>query len=110
LQISIASGGTSAGIGDLVYQVIDKLGTCILVHGVSVKPGKPTIIGVVRGKPFFGLPGTPHQPHDFRHFRETIHKSYGGSPSQGRKRIIDAKTAQKIYPSEEGANISGEHR
>jgi molybdopterin molybdotransferase len=31
----------------------------VLVHGVSLKPGKPTILGVCDGKPAFGLPGNP---------------------------------------------------
>jgi molybdopterin molybdotransferase len=31
----------------------------VLVHGVSLKPGKPTILGVCNGKPVFGLPGNP---------------------------------------------------
>ena len=31
----------------------------VLVHGVSVRPGKPTIIAVCDGKPVFGLPGNP---------------------------------------------------
>jgi len=56
----ITSGSTSAGIGDLLYRVINSLGEPgILVHGISVKPGKPTIIAVVDGKPLFGLPGYP---------------------------------------------------
>jgi putative molybdopterin biosynthesis protein len=59
-DVIIASGGTSAGVGDLSYRVIDRLGEPgILVHGVAIKPGKPTIIGVARGKPIFGLPGYP---------------------------------------------------
>lgn len=31
----------------------------VLVHGVSIKPGKPTILAVCNGKPVFGLPGNP---------------------------------------------------
>lgn len=56
----IISGGTSAGIGDIVYRVIEEV--CdqgIIVHGLNVKPGKPTVIGVNAGKPVFGLPGYP---------------------------------------------------
>jgi molybdopterin molybdotransferase len=40
--------------------VINELGAPgVLVHGVSVKPGKPTILAVCDGKPLFGLPGNP---------------------------------------------------
>jgi putative molybdopterin biosynthesis protein len=59
-DVIITSGGTSAGAGDLLYRVIDKLGEPgLLVHGVAIKPGKPTIMGVAQGKPIFGLPGYP---------------------------------------------------
>lgn len=59
-DVVIISGGTSAGAGDLLYKVLGKLGRPgIIVHGISVKPGKPTIIGVSRKKPIFGLPGYP---------------------------------------------------
>jgi molybdopterin molybdotransferase len=44
----------------MTAQVIDGLGRPgLLVHGVSVKPGKPTILAVCDGKPVFGLPGNP---------------------------------------------------
>lgn len=57
----IVSGGTSAGLGDLVYRVFAKLGPPgIIVHGLKVKPGKPTVIAVSRGgKLLVGLPGFP---------------------------------------------------
>ncbi|HJX23756.1 MAG TPA: molybdopterin biosynthesis protein [Candidatus Bathyarchaeia archaeon] len=101
-DIVIASGGTSAGIGDLVYQVLDKLGKPgILVHGVSVRPGKPTIIGGVKGKPFFGLPGNPTSAlMIFDIFVRPTIRAMAGLMAEERRRIIDAKTAQKIYPSE----------
>jgi putative molybdopterin biosynthesis protein len=59
-DVLIISGGTSAGTGDLVYRVLEE--ECrpgILVHGLNVKPGKPTIIAADKGKPVFGLPGYP---------------------------------------------------
>ncbi len=59
-DIVILSGGSSVGTRDLTARVIDDIGEPgILVHGVSIKPGKPTIIGVVNKKPVFGLPGHP---------------------------------------------------
>ncbi|MEM1644690.1 MAG: molybdopterin biosynthesis protein [Ignisphaera sp.] len=57
-DLIVTSGGTSAGVGDIVYRVIEGLGE-ILIHGLEVKPGKPTIIGVIKGKPVIGLPGFP---------------------------------------------------
>jgi putative molybdopterin biosynthesis protein len=56
----IASGSTSAGVGDIMYNVIGGLGEPgVIVHGLKVKPGKPAIIAVVNDKPVFGLPGHP---------------------------------------------------
>jgi len=56
----IASGGTSAGVGDLTYRVFDELGEPgVIIHGLMQKPGKPTVISVVRGKLAIGLPGFP---------------------------------------------------
>jgi len=58
VDVIIVSGGTSAGVGDVLPTVIEELGE-ILVHGVDIKPGKPFILGIVQGKPVFGLPGNP---------------------------------------------------
>ena len=51
-------GGSSAGSEDYARHVISELGT-VHVHGVTMMPGKPVIIGEVRGKPVFGMPGYP---------------------------------------------------
>jgi molybdopterin molybdotransferase len=62
VDLIITSGGTSAGTGDVLRDVLDDLGE-VLVHGVAVKPGKPTIIGKLKNgdkdKVLFGLPGYP---------------------------------------------------
>lgn len=56
----VMSAGSSVSVRDMTAQVIAELGAPgILVHGVSVKPGKPTILAVCNGKPVFGLPGNP---------------------------------------------------
>jgi molybdopterin molybdotransferase len=59
-DIVLISGGSSVGERDETGKVINSLGTPgVLVHGIAVKPGKPTIIGNVKGKAVFGLPGHP---------------------------------------------------
>lgn len=58
VDILIASGGTSAGLGDVMKNVLDELGE-VCIHGISVQPGKPTIVGVVDDKVVIGLPGNP---------------------------------------------------
>ena len=54
----LVSGSTSAGVGDMIFQVIDEIGELIF-HGVNLKPGKPTIFGLINDKPCLGLPGYP---------------------------------------------------
>jgi len=52
------SGGSSVGARDFTVEVLDALpDTAILVHGISISPGKPTILARSGGKPFWGLPG-----------------------------------------------------
>jgi molybdopterin molybdotransferase len=59
-DLILLSGGTSAGIKDMTARIIDEAGRPgVLFHGVSVKPGKPLIGGIVGNKPAFGLPGHP---------------------------------------------------
>jgi molybdopterin molybdotransferase len=56
----ILNGGTSVGARDHVAPVIDRLGAPgVLVHGINIRPGKPTVLAVCAGKPVFGLPGQP---------------------------------------------------
>ena len=57
-DVIITSGGTSAGAGDKLKLVLNDIGE-VFVHGIAVKPGKPTIVGKINGKPVFGLPGYP---------------------------------------------------
>ncbi|AEH24460.1 molybdenum cofactor synthesis domain-containing protein [Pyrococcus yayanosii] len=57
-DIVVLSGGASGGMRDLTASIISELGE-VLIHGIAIQPGKPTIIGVVKGKPVFGLPGYP---------------------------------------------------
>jgi molybdopterin molybdotransferase len=56
----VITAGSSASTRDLTADVIQAMGQPgVLVHGVNVKPGKPTILGVCSGKAVIGLPGNP---------------------------------------------------
>jgi len=57
-DVVIISAGSSAGTRDYTADVIAELGE-VIVHGIAIKPGKPAIIGRVRGKPVIGMPGYP---------------------------------------------------
>ena len=54
----LISGGSSAGTRDMTVDIIDSLGKAYF-HGIAMKPGKPTIFGIVDNNPVFGLPGHP---------------------------------------------------
>ncbi|NFD77189.1 molybdopterin molybdotransferase MoeA [Clostridium botulinum] len=59
-DIVLISGGSSVGKKDVTIDVINSLGDPgVFVHGIAIKPGKPTIIGNVKDKIVFGLPGHP---------------------------------------------------
>ncbi len=57
-DIIVFSGGSSVGERDLVRDAITARGH-LLFHGVAVKPGKPTGLGIVQNKPVFAMPGYP---------------------------------------------------
>lgn len=59
-DLILISGGSSVGVRDLTLTAIADLPAAeILAHGVSIRPGKPTILAVAGGKPLLGLPGHP---------------------------------------------------
>ena len=57
-DITIINAGSSAGTEDYTVHVLKELGE-VIVHGVSMKPGKPVILAIVNNKPVIGLPGYP---------------------------------------------------
>ncbi|MEM1685986.1 MAG: molybdopterin molybdotransferase MoeA [Acidilobaceae archaeon] len=57
-DIIVLNGGTSVGIRDYTYRALELHGK-IIVRGLRVKPGKPTVVGLVRDKLVIGLPGNP---------------------------------------------------
>lgn len=68
-DIVLLSGGSSAGNKDMTAEIIDSMGRPgVVTHGIAMKPGKPTIIGIIetmsengteRNKLVVGLPGHP---------------------------------------------------
>ncbi len=57
-DLVVFSGGSSVGERDLILDVLHSMGE-LLFHGVAIKPGRPTMLGVVRGTPVLGMPGNP---------------------------------------------------
>lgn len=59
-DLVVVTAGSSVSIRDLTAQVINELGRPgVLVHGVNIRPGKPTILAVCDGKAVIGLSGNP---------------------------------------------------
>jgi molybdopterin molybdotransferase len=99
----ILSGGSSVGAKDYTTEVIQSLGSPgVFVHGISIKPGKPTILAMANGKPVIGLPGHPASAMIiFRLFGEQIFKKLKGERIEKRPDRIFAKITKNI-PSAPG--------
>jgi len=57
-HIVVMGAGSSAGSKDYTRQIMERFGQ-VLVHGISVMPGKPSLIAIARGKLLIGAPGYP---------------------------------------------------
>lgn len=99
----VISGGSSVGEKDFTTEVIQSLGQPgVLVHGVSVKPGKPTIFGMAGNKPILGLPGHPASAAViFMLFGEATIKLLQGEKTKERPETILARVVKNI-PSSPG--------
>ncbi len=104
-DLVIISGGTSAGIGDLLYSIIDELGKPgMLVHGIKVKPGKPTILAVCDNTPIIGLPGNPSSALSILNlFVIPFIRKKAGVPPLSNNALIPAKVKQRLR------SVSGRH-
>lgn len=59
-DLVLISGGSSVGIKDLTIELLNSLGKPgVILHGLAIKPGKPTILAVIEGTIVIGLPGHP---------------------------------------------------
>jgi putative molybdopterin biosynthesis protein len=57
-DIVVVNAGSSAGSRDYTSSIVEQLGE-LIVHGIAIRPGHPTILGVAHGKPLIGIPGYP---------------------------------------------------
>ncbi len=58
-DVIVSSAGVSVGDYDYVKNGLEELGVKFLFTRVAIRPGMPTVFGLLRGKPVFGLPGNP---------------------------------------------------
>jgi len=98
-DLVLVSGGSSVGEKDAVGWAINAMGKPgIIVHGVNIKPGKPTILGVVDGTPVIGLPGHPVSGMViFDVFvRDVLRAQTGRTPPRDLGRIVQARMARRV--------------
>ncbi|MBI4765121.1 MAG: molybdopterin biosynthesis protein [Deltaproteobacteria bacterium] len=86
-QMVIINAGSSSGSEDYSLTAIESLGE-ILVHGVTIMPGKPTILGIIQGKPVIGNPGYPVSATiSFEQFARPVLFKMQGILAPERKRV-----------------------
>jgi len=87
-QIILILGGSSAGSEDFAKNVILDLGE-VLVHGVTIMPGKPVVIGRADSKPVFGIPGYPVSAIiAFEQFVQPLICKMLGQPDEAKQTVI----------------------
>lgn len=97
-DLVIIGAGSSAGTKDYAKSIIEKNGK-VYVHGISIKPGKPTIIGRIKNTPVIGLPGYPVSTflaYDLV-VSPIIRKFLNQENST--KQVVKAKLTKKVYSS-----------
>ena len=99
-DLVLSSGSTSASAVDVIYRVIEEQGE-LLLHGVSVKPGKPMLIGRLDNSAYVGLPGYPVSAMMvFRTFVAPAIREAAGLPEPASATVAGRLARQERY--EEG--------
>ena len=98
-DVVLISGGSSKDTRDLAASIVAEKGE-VLVHGIAIAPGKPTIIGRAGGRPVIGLPGHPASAYVILHaLGRPLIAAMSGSPAGERR--LRAVLAENI-PSQKG--------
>ncbi|MGD9097528.1 MAG: substrate-binding domain-containing protein, partial [Desulfobacterales bacterium] len=99
-DVVLTVGGSSAGSEDYTRSVVESLGE-VLVHGVTIMPGKPVLVGTVQHKPVFGVPGYPVSAIiAFEQFVRPLIRRFIGQPDSVPERVA-VRVTRKI-PSKLG--------
>lgn len=97
-DLVLIGAGSSAGSKDYAKNIIEKNGI-VYVHGISIKPGKPTIIGEMNNTPIIGIPGYPVSTYiSFDLIVKPIIRKFLKLENP-KKEVVKAKLTKKIYSS-----------
>ena len=97
-DITIINAGSSAGREDYTRSIVEDLGE-VCYHGLSIKPGKPAILGKIKGKPVIGIPGYPVSAYMvFRNIAREIIMEFMNLPRE-KPTIIQAHLSKRVVSS-----------
>ncbi len=98
IDMLVMSAGSSVSVRDMTVEVVESLGEPgVLLHGVATRPGKPTIVGAIDGKPVIGLPGNPVSAMvQFDMFGVPAIYRLQGVQTMPRRGLVWAKLSQNI--------------
>jgi len=99
-DVIITSGGVSVGPTDIIPRVLNTLGKPgVIVTGIAIRPGKPTTMTVIEGKPVFSLPGHPTSALLIFHLfvRSVIAEMTGKGVEQ--RVTVRAVTSERLFPA-----------
>jgi len=99
-DVIITSGGVSVGPTDIIPKVLNTLGKPgVIVYGIAIRPGKPTTIAVIDGKPVFSLPGHPASALlSFHLFVRPIMAEITGKGEE-HPITVKAVTSERLFPA-----------
>lgn len=106
----VINAGSSAGTKDFTSKIIAELGT-VYTHGLAIKPGKPTILGEIKGKPVIGVPGYPVSAYIVFDLvvRAVIYKLLGISNNEdfglNNRQTVKAKLTKRIMSTFKNAEF-----
>jgi len=94
----IINAGSSAGREDFTSDIISDLGK-VYIHGIAIKPGKPTIMGAVNNKPVLGIPGYPVSAYFIMEkvLKKIVESYQGLKPKEPQK--VEAVLSKRIMSS-----------
>ncbi|MEW6049127.1 MAG: molybdopterin-binding protein, partial [Bacillota bacterium] len=94
-DVVVVNAGSSAGSKDLTAAAVERLGE-VVVHGVRIKPGKPTVLGLAERTPVAGIPGYPVTAAlTFERFVRPLVHALQGLAAPGRE-VVRARLTRRL--------------